>query len=271
LPNAVERALARERLRRRRDALLLELGALVYELHRRGRRAPDLLKGKAGELAALGEDGDDVPEGPAACPSCGAEAEPGQLVCLDCGARLRLGRQPRELVPALAALIAVVVVGAAAFGFALSELTGGSDEPAPAQVGQAAETGAAETAPPAETEAATETEAPAETEPQAETAPGSAQQPAQSALVAWPEGETAHTVVLVTTSDRPAALEVARGAARSGLKAGLLRADDYDLGTGLWIVFAGRYPTRIAASRQAARLGRRYPGAYPQLVRPRSQ
>ncbi len=33
-----------------RDALLLELGALVYELHRRGERAPELLQEKAAEL-----------------------------------------------------------------------------------------------------------------------------------------------------------------------------------------------------------------------------
>jgi hypothetical protein len=39
----------RER-RRKREALLLDLGALVYELHRQGRRAPELLREKASEL-----------------------------------------------------------------------------------------------------------------------------------------------------------------------------------------------------------------------------
>jgi hypothetical protein len=39
----------RER-RRQREALLLDLGALVYELHRQGRRAPELLRDKASEL-----------------------------------------------------------------------------------------------------------------------------------------------------------------------------------------------------------------------------
>ena len=39
----------RER-RRQREALLLDLGALVYELHRQGRRAPELLQEKAIEL-----------------------------------------------------------------------------------------------------------------------------------------------------------------------------------------------------------------------------
>ena len=38
------------RKRREREAMLLDLGALVYELHRLGRRAPDLLQAKAVEL-----------------------------------------------------------------------------------------------------------------------------------------------------------------------------------------------------------------------------
>jgi hypothetical protein len=42
----------RER-RREREALLLDLGALVYELHRQGRRAPALLQDKAIELGKV--------------------------------------------------------------------------------------------------------------------------------------------------------------------------------------------------------------------------
>src|SRR5919108_2058202 len=41
------------RQRREREALLLDLGALVYELHRQGRRAPELLQRKAVELDKL--------------------------------------------------------------------------------------------------------------------------------------------------------------------------------------------------------------------------
>jgi hypothetical protein len=39
--------------RREREALLLDLGALVYELHRQGRRAPELLQEKAIELGKV--------------------------------------------------------------------------------------------------------------------------------------------------------------------------------------------------------------------------
>ena len=39
--------------RRERETLLLDLGALVYELHRQGRRAPELLQDKAIELGRV--------------------------------------------------------------------------------------------------------------------------------------------------------------------------------------------------------------------------
>ena len=42
----------RER-RREREALLLDLGALVYELYRQRRRAPELLQDKAIELGKV--------------------------------------------------------------------------------------------------------------------------------------------------------------------------------------------------------------------------
>ena len=42
--------------RRERDAMLHDLGALVYELHRLGRRAPDLLQAKAVELAKVDQE-----------------------------------------------------------------------------------------------------------------------------------------------------------------------------------------------------------------------
>jgi hypothetical protein len=39
--------------RRAREAMLLDLGALVYELHRQGERAPELLQEKAIELGKV--------------------------------------------------------------------------------------------------------------------------------------------------------------------------------------------------------------------------
>lgn len=58
-PSARERGRMRRRLReqrRIREALLLDLGALVFELHRQGRRAPELLQAKAAELSAVDQE-----------------------------------------------------------------------------------------------------------------------------------------------------------------------------------------------------------------------
>ena len=49
----------RRRLRERkreRETRLLDLGALVYELHRQGKRAPELLQEKAAELALVDQE-----------------------------------------------------------------------------------------------------------------------------------------------------------------------------------------------------------------------
>jgi len=191
------------------------------------------------------------------CPRCGEPAERGQLVCLECGTRIALKeeggeRRSLEHLPAVALLLCVVVIGAGAFGFALSELTSGSDS-------DAAPERSADRSPSAGTGS-----------PQTDTA-ATPQEPSQSLLLEWPEGVSGYTVVLVTTGDRPAARRVAREAAKAGLEAGLLRSEDYDLGTNLWIVFAGRFDTQSSAERQAGNLGDRYPGAYATLVKPRSQ
>jgi hypothetical protein len=187
------------------------------------------------------------------CPRCGEPAERGQLVCLQCGGRLALGgrgpRRSRGSLP-IALLLFALVIGAGALGFAIGQIgddggdveaAGRSEPPAPA-----ASSG----------------------DDQTDTAPGAAQDRRQSLLLKWPDGVTGYTVVLVTTSDRPAARRVAVEAAQSGLEAGLLRSDEYDLGTGLWIVFAGRFDSQESAERQAANLGERYPGAYPTQVTP---
>lgn len=257
MASEAERTPAGKRRRGRRDALLLELGALVYELHRRGRRAPELLQKKAAELDALDAEADGGELG-RPCPACGETATRGQLVCLNCGEPLRLGRTPKGMPASLAVLGLVVVVAAAAFGFALNELTGGGDDD---------ESQVAERQRPARP--ATQAVLPAGGEPKTTGGTqGAAQRATQSLLLKWPPDLTGHTVVLLNTGDRRAARRVARAAARSGIEAGLLRSDDYDLGAGLWIVFAGRFDTRRGAVRQSENLGGRYPGAYVQLVKP---
>jgi hypothetical protein len=114
LPGAAERALLRRRLRRQRrvrEALLLDLGALVYELHRQGKRAPELLQEKAGELTLIDDEvrgleetlGDGTGlEGLLAagivgsCASCGALLNAGDAYCASCGAQAQVRAEPEE-------------------------------------------------------------------------------------------------------------------------------------------------------------------------------
>src|SRR3954451_19226340 len=102
-PGRRERGRMRKRLRRQqrvREALLLDLGALVYELHRQGRREPELLQAKAAELSAvddevraLGEALEDrqplaqlVAAGIAgSCETCGALLTSDARFCSNCG------------------------------------------------------------------------------------------------------------------------------------------------------------------------------------------
>jgi hypothetical protein len=94
----------RRRLRRQlrmREALLLDLGALVYELHRQGKRAPALLQQKASELSAVDDEVRGLEEAlgagdgldrlqatgvSASCASCGALLGPADEFCAHCGA-----------------------------------------------------------------------------------------------------------------------------------------------------------------------------------------
>jgi cell division septation protein DedD len=201
----------------------------------------------------------DEPPAGSTCRSCGAPVDRRQLVCLECGARVALKKErswatePRAPVAAL--LVVLIVIGAGLFGFAISELTSDDGSGEVAQEAPAAEAPAVVAGREQGTERSPQP-APPEDEPQSN----------PNAVPGWPAGVRAHTVVLVTTSDRPAARNVAREARRAGLEAGLLSSDRYDLGTGLWIVFTGRFDTREGAVRQAADLQDRYPGAYPQLI-----
>src|SRR5688500_15814250 len=113
-PNLVKRGPMRRRLRilrRRREAMLLDLGALVLEMHRHGRFLPDSLQRRAAEavgtdaeLRALSralEAGDGDPDLVAAgvagnCDRCGALHTLGSSYCAQCGNELPAGVLPRK-------------------------------------------------------------------------------------------------------------------------------------------------------------------------------
>ena len=102
-PTARERGAMRRRvrqLRRRREAMLLELGALAFEMHRQGRHEPDLLTAKSEEIrvvddeerglsAALGDESRLVELVAAGitgtCPACGTLVGTDARYCQRCG------------------------------------------------------------------------------------------------------------------------------------------------------------------------------------------
>jgi hypothetical protein len=202
-----------------------------------------------------------------ACPHCGEPVEPRQLVCTACGGRVALreralfGREP--LPGAAVVLIVVAAMSGILLGLGLSELTGGGgDDGGGPPLGERAGAG-------------TPKAQPTETTPRERQAPAvvsGSEQGRQEAprrergVPRWPRDLTAHTVVLVTSSDRAAAMNVAKEARSTGLEAGLMPSDPYDLGSGLWIVYSGQFTTPEGAQRQASQLAERYPGAYPQLI-----
>jgi hypothetical protein len=259
-------ALSGWRRRRARKALLLDLGALVFELHRRGRRAPELLRAKAAALDALEPETEEV-DGTRTCRDCGEQVAPDQLVCLRCGRRVVLARPLPRRAPLLGAAAAAVLVGlvVAIFGLTGDESPGiAEDEPvlrAAAEPGRDADQGARDG-----TEDSRGGVAGYRASGSGTTVAG--EQAGTDAGSAQPRDASAYTVVLVTSSDRAGASRVARDAERSGLDVGLLRSDEYDLGQGLWIVAAGRLDDQAQAARRAARLAKRYPGAYAQLLKP---
>jgi len=113
-PGLLRRGPMRRRLhilRRRREAMLLDLGALVLEMHRHGRFLPDGVARRAAEavgadaeLRALSralETGDGNPDLIAAgvagnCPQCGALHTLGAAFCSQCGAQLESSSLPRK-------------------------------------------------------------------------------------------------------------------------------------------------------------------------------
>ena len=107
--SARERGAMRRRvrqLRRRREAMLLELGALAFEMHRQDRHEPELLERKAEEVRAV----DDEERGLSAalgersrlvelvvagitgtCPACGTLVGTDARYCQRCGTPVRGG------------------------------------------------------------------------------------------------------------------------------------------------------------------------------------
>lgn len=226
---------------------------------------------------------------PASCPTCGAPAEEGQLVCLECGSRVTLGyrRPPSWRVP-VAIVLGVLLLAIVVAAVALKEIGEGAEREVGSTPIKAPESSAAKGAGGREPEGKAKREKDAAREGRGERRP-SPREPAERKLArkptapapasgtglvqrgilyAWPRDLRAFTIVLLSAEDRASADRFARSASEGRpAKIGVLRADDFEsLPKGFFVVFAGQYKDRPTADRAAARLGRRFSGAFPQLV-----
>jgi hypothetical protein len=220
-----------------------------------------------------------------ACPNCGAPADAGQLMCLECGSRLALDykRAPSWRVPA--AIVGVVVLLAGiGVAIALATVTNEASKTtaaAPAQPATAAPAPGA----PADTPPATSQTTPAQPTPTAATpaptpAPAAGGTPAPSdttttpapaaPAAGWPPGKSAFTVIIASMPTKAAAEDKLNKAHTAGISgAAILHSDDFPtLRPGYWVVFDGQYDTNEQAQAQAAadRGKGEFTDAYPRFV-----
>jgi len=231
------------------------------------------------------------------CQTCGAPAERGQLVCLECGARVSLAyRRPpswKVAVAITALVLLLALVGAVLALRALGDEAKREVSAIPANPNRGAADDANRRATPG---GGLEPPAGAGTEQEEATGEGSADQDAEPELgddpdpdddvapgddpatesggivkegdlYAWPRSLRGFTVVLLSNEDRASATRFARSAADAGERIGVISSADFrTLPQGFFVVFAGKYASRAEADTAADRLAKRFPGAFPQLV-----
>jgi hypothetical protein len=219
-------------------------------------------------IAADTEQAPDAAVEPLTCPNCSAPADPGQLMCLECGSRLALDyrRAPSWRLPA--AIIGVVVL-LAGIGIAIALLAATHDNKSATAAAPPATTPTPQTAP-ADSAPTTSTATPsptASTPTPAPTITGSTGTPAAPPATpgapapppptptssGWPPGKSAFTVILASMpskSDADAKLKAAQAAGIT--TAAILHSDDFPtLNPGYWVVFDGQYDSNDQAQAQA--------------------
>lgn len=229
------------------------------------------------DAPAAGGDTAPVQAEPLACPSCGAPAEPGQLMCLECGSRLALDyqRPPSWRLPAAIVGVIVLLAGAAV-AFALAQVTDNAGKtaqsPVPTQPAQAAAQGAQ--AAPGDSQAPTPSQpssTPAAGTPPAETTPAdTTPAPSPATAAGWPAGKDAFTVVLASMPSKAAAQDKLQKAQDAGITgAAVLHSDDFPtLNPGYWVVFDGQFDSVTQATSQAEQDRGKggFTDAYPRFV-----
>ena len=226
----------------------------------------------------------DEPEAaePLSCPNCGASADPGQLMCLECGSRLALGseRPPSWRLPAAIVALVLLIAGIGV-AIALAAVTNNADKTtAAAPASQPATTPPPQSAPadsaptsssptPAPTESTTTPAAPA-SGGAAPTGSTTTPAPTPAPSSGWPPGKSAFTVILASMHTQAEAQKKLDAAKAAGITAAaILHSDDFPtLRPGYWVVFDGQYDTNDQAQSQAAadRGKGEFSDAYPRFV-----
>jgi hypothetical protein len=195
-----------------------------------------------------------------ACPNCGEPAEPGQEICLRCGARVARDyrRPPGWRVPAALAALGVLLIGAGA-GFGVAELThkkARKKEPislTPIRPVTPVPTRTVTAPPPTTTPTGPSGPNGAATGPSGPTGATGGAKPNET-LTSWPTGHTGWTVILASSKDRAQAAARARSAAKHSISAGVIRTDSFKhLPRATWMAFMGQYDSKKAASRAQKR------------------
>lgn len=212
------------------------------------------------------------------CPRCGELAEPGQEVCLRCGALVGRAyrRPPSWRVPAALAALGVLLIGAGA-GFGVAELTHDKDKkkkpisltpkrPVTPAIPPLATTAPTTTAP--TTTAPTTTGTTGTTTGTTPTGGASA----AGTLTNWPPGKAGWTVLLITTTNKSEAEKTARNAAKESISAGILDSDDYiGFQKDSWVAFMGQYDSKSAAKRAAKSYQAKGFSGTPTEIRPKAK
>jgi hypothetical protein len=209
------------------------------------------------------------------CPSCGAPADPGQLMCLECGSRLALGyqRPPSWRLPAAVVGIVLLIAGIGV-AIALASVTDNAAKTTAAAPAQPAPQNAPADTPPTTSQPspAPTASTPTPTPSSAGTSSGTTSTPAETEAEpsGWPPGKSGFTVILAsmpTKADAQKKLDAAKAAGITG--AAMLHSVDFPtLNPGYWVVFDGQYDSVDQAQGQAAadRGKGDFGDAYPRFV-----
>jgi SPOR domain len=179
---------------------------------------------------------------------------PEQDWCLECGTEVttRVARPPGWAVP-VAIVVAVLAIAGAIVFITIGQLDDDADNAAGSRA-----------ATPTPQRAATSTT-------KTSTVSGAVEAQGGGPVPLWPRRQEAYTIVVAAPSRRAAAEGRARALIARGRDAGILRSDDYDFfGSGVWVVWRGKYPDKATAEKNAPKVKAVYPSAYVTFIRRKS-